>query len=231
MTKVIKISVLCAAISSTTGCASLELMAVGGVSYLLTGKGLTDHALSAVMEQDCAWHHLLNDEPLCAELISSEESPQLLAANELVTEQVEQVEQVEQGTLVQEESEGESRISVALIEKGNAETELFVGNESQSELAQSYAVIGSFNDLKFAYERSMLYRHYNTLIVENPEQSATRFRVVIGPLQDRSLLHLIHLDESHKQEELWTIELCSDSLLPPPCAGSEMLAQLPATEV
>ncbi|BDX07913.1 hypothetical protein [Planctobacterium marinum] len=225
MTKVIKISVLCAAISSTTGCASLELMAVGGVSYLLTGKGLTDHAMSAVMEQDCAWHHLLNDQPLCAEVITSEESPQLLAANESGTEPG------EQGTLGQAQFEQESRVSAAIDGKDAMEPELVAHNDSQLGLAQSYAVIGSFNDLKFAYERSMLYRQYNTLIVENPEPSATRFRVVIGPLQDRSLLNLIHLDESHKREELWTIELCSDSLTPPPCGASEMLAKLPATEV
>ena len=220
MTKVIKISALFAAMSSLTGCASLELMAVGGVSYLLTGKGLTDHALSTVMEQDCAFHHLLRDRPLCTETLEDTETLQLLADNEAAADKA------EQGF-----SEQEARVAVAITAEDTSEAKLDIGNEPQSDLTQSYAVIGSFNDLKFAYERSMLYRQYNTLIVENPEHSATRFRVVIGPLQDRSLLNLIHLDESHKREELWTIELCSDSLTPPPCGASEMLAQLRATEV
>lgn len=223
MTKVIKISALGVAVMSISGCASLELMAVGGVSYLLTGKGLTDHAVSAVMEKDCALHHLISDKPYCAELANLDEPEQLMASNDKgKTEPAESLEtDTKQG----------SRVAVAITSSEKTDSSIKPHSEGQVDLVHSYAVVGSFNDLKFAYERSVLYRNYNTLIVENSEASSTRFRVVVGPLQDKSLMNLISVDASHQTDALWTIELCSETLTPPPCSGTEMLAQLPSSGV
>lgn len=218
MKKVFRISLLAACIGSISGCASLELLAVGGISYLVTGKGLSDHALSAVMDQDCAMHHLLSDRPLCENtvtdtdenvLLAKESSPDIATDDPIL--------------------EVDDRVELAVQVEPVVPRKL--SPQSDSAPIENYAVVGSFNDLRFAFERSMLYRNYNSLIVENPESSGTRFRVVIGPLQDKSLTDMINIDEHHTGEAIWNIELCADSLLPPPCAATESLAQLPATEV
>jgi len=41
-------------------------LALDGVSYLTTGKSVTDHAISAVTEQDCAMTRALKGEDICS---------------------------------------------------------------------------------------------------------------------------------------------------------------------
>ena len=41
---------------------------VGGVSYLLTGKGAVDHAVSAAAGQDCAMMRMIKNERVCVPL-------------------------------------------------------------------------------------------------------------------------------------------------------------------
>lgn len=219
MKKTCRISLLFASVSSITGCASLELLAVGGMSYLLTGKGLSDHALSAVMDQDCAMHHVLSDRPICENTVIETDQESLL------------VEANPPDAVAADDSPlvADTRVEVQVPAEPVIKNEPLT--HTYAALIENYAVVGSFNDLKFAFERSMLYRNYNTFIVENPKSSTTRFRVVIGPLQDKSLADLITVDERHTDEAIWNIELCADSLLPPPCAAMEVLAKLPAPEV
>ena len=53
-----------------TGCAvppavSLASLAADGISYLATGKSTTDHAISAVVHEDCALLRVVTDEDVC----------------------------------------------------------------------------------------------------------------------------------------------------------------------
>lgn len=52
-----------------SGCATLELFSFGvsGLSYAVTGKSLSDHALSTVMEQDCALHRAITEDTVCTD--------------------------------------------------------------------------------------------------------------------------------------------------------------------
>ncbi|MFT5180918.1 MAG: hypothetical protein ACI8S3_000795 [Alphaproteobacteria bacterium] len=52
------------------GCAlppalTVASLVAGGVSYVTTGKGTTDHAISAFAGEDCALHRVVNDKPVC----------------------------------------------------------------------------------------------------------------------------------------------------------------------
>jgi hypothetical protein len=52
------------------GCAlppviTLASLAANGASYATTGKGTTDHAISAVVGEDCALIRIVRDEPFC----------------------------------------------------------------------------------------------------------------------------------------------------------------------
>lgn len=52
-----------------SGCATLELFSFGvsGLSYAVTGKSISDHAISTVMAQDCALHRAVVDGNVCVE--------------------------------------------------------------------------------------------------------------------------------------------------------------------
>lgn len=54
---------------SLSGCASLQLMSWGasGLSYVVTGKSISDHAISTVMKKDCALHRSIFGEQTCVD--------------------------------------------------------------------------------------------------------------------------------------------------------------------
>ena len=54
---------------SLSGCATLELVSFGatGISYMVTGKSLSDHAISAVMQKDCALYRTVIGEQTCVD--------------------------------------------------------------------------------------------------------------------------------------------------------------------
>jgi hypothetical protein len=71
--KAIKLSVLATVVLSLSGCIvalppaiQLASLALDGVSYVTTGKSMTDHAMSTVTAQDCAMTHLLKGEDICS---------------------------------------------------------------------------------------------------------------------------------------------------------------------
>ena len=52
------------------GCAlppalTVASFAADGISYLATGKSTTDHALSAIADEDCALMRAVKEEPIC----------------------------------------------------------------------------------------------------------------------------------------------------------------------
>ena len=206
------------------GCASLELMIADGVSYMVTGKGLPDQALSLSMGKDCAFYRLFSKEGMCQEGVDeSALSEDTMLANTMEAQPRVLLEQgIEEST-----SHNMSQMAVSLepeaVQQDVVETvaptiqapALVKGKPQES--SELYAVVGSFNDLRYAFERSTLYRGYNSQVVETPEGSVTRYRVVIGPLDNRELIALIPKKPEVKNTEFWTITLCPQSLLPPPC--------------
>ena len=64
------------------GCAlTMEMMAISGISYLATGKSLSDNAFSLLTKQDCAVHRMILGEPLCEKntAITNEKITSLMA--------------------------------------------------------------------------------------------------------------------------------------------------------
>lgn len=72
---------LVAALAGTAGCGPVTMasVAVSGVSFAFTGKGLTEHALSEIRGEDCAVVHLLDREPMCLPYAGAE-PPMAVAA-------------------------------------------------------------------------------------------------------------------------------------------------------
>lgn len=72
MRTVFKLSLAAICVSNLTACASLELSAVSGIAYLITGKSLSDHALSQVVQKDCALHRFLLSQSICSDKDSNQ---------------------------------------------------------------------------------------------------------------------------------------------------------------
>lgn len=239
-----KILLVAIATTQVTACASLELMAVGGLSYLITGKGISDHALSMTTGKDCAFHRILTDGSLCADSADSinDEQEILLASNTeeqpsafayLFPEETQPSEATNEASLPESATSLPEDVTALIADNSNSETnQSFVTDFDRESInvridtdlpsentiqPQVYAVVGSFNDLKYAFERSSLYRIYNTQIIETPGGSDTRYRVVVGPLDDRDLVSHIPNKTSIDTQPPWAIDLCADTLLPPPC--------------
>lgn len=68
MTK-FKFGVMIVSCIGLSGCASLQLVSLGasGLSYMVTGKSISDHAISTVMKKDCALHRSVFGQETCTE--------------------------------------------------------------------------------------------------------------------------------------------------------------------
>lgn len=72
------------------GCAMLPPLiehgytVISGISYLATSKGPTDHALSAVTDQDCSLFRLLRGEPVCSPRTEDSNRPLLVTLREMI---------------------------------------------------------------------------------------------------------------------------------------------------
>ena len=261
MKKQFKLLLVGVAITQVIGCASLELMAVGGVSYLLTGKGLSDHALSLTLDQDCALHRVLTQGNVCVDNVEKgvgaetmlasnandnrtfdQKTADQRAAEQIANNLIDDYDHYSTGVTNDDGSTKtiasnptnseqlgsaisfeESMILESGIESIDSLIDIQVPERTEVD-AQVYAVVGSFNDLKFAFERSLLYRIYNTQIIETPKGSTTKYRVVVGPLDDKGLISHIPNKVGTQDQPHWGIELCPETLMPPPCAG-QLLAK------
>lgn len=72
----IKIAVVAGSVVSLSGCivalppaVQMASLALDGVSYLATGKSVTDHAISTVTAQDCAMLRMLKGDNVCVESV------------------------------------------------------------------------------------------------------------------------------------------------------------------
>lgn len=65
--KFIRCVSLVSCIALLGGCATLDFLSLGvsGVSYIVTGKSLSDHMISAFKQEDCAMHRALQGEQAC----------------------------------------------------------------------------------------------------------------------------------------------------------------------
>ncbi len=54
---------------------------INGASYAISGKGVSDHAISAVLEKDCATWRIIKGDPICVDY-PAEEWPVMVAEND-----------------------------------------------------------------------------------------------------------------------------------------------------
>ncbi|MBE1298417.1 MAG: hypothetical protein GJ680_00705 [Alteromonadaceae bacterium] len=208
MNKTYKLAIVTLITSCTSGCATLELLAASGVSYLITGKSITDNAVSIVSGQDCALHRIVTETSIC-ESATSAESSTLLTANGVDNSDVQ-----------------DARIS-ALAQDFVAELDVPVDSIEPQEASNSaavYAVVGSFFNQQFALERQKLYVDFDAITVMVKTDSGNVYRVIAGPFDDKEFTDELPNFVGKEVNAPWAIELCPDTLDAPPCDSSLLVS-------
>jgi hypothetical protein len=91
---ILLLSAACVAVPPAVTIAS---WAINGISYLASGKSVSDHAISAVLDMDCATWRIIKGDPICVDY-PVEETPVMVAASQ-PPEHVEALEELSVGVL------------------------------------------------------------------------------------------------------------------------------------
>lgn len=195
-------------ILALSGCASIDILTLGlsGISYAVSGKSLSDHVVSTLLDEDCALYRVVVGENICRNGIVSDR----LLANDIETNDY----------LL------DRKIIMAPVDISNVITKVDISDvvlmplEYETKIISeenTYVVIGSFNDVDFAQERKNNFSHLNAQIIRNPIHDVTRYRVVVGPfnyIENEEDLNLLPELEKYTP---WRLSLCKKSLSLPPC--------------
>jgi len=202
-----------------SGCATLKLVSLGisGISYLTTGKSLSDHAISAMTEQDCALHRMVFDEMVCRQTNHKLNSPYetKIAKIEVVSEPLTK-------TIQQKQTSLSSQLKSSYHPQHLASTNLTALNNS----LKYFKVIGSFNNKSYANTRAELYKNLNAKVVFNTMDQTIKYRVIYGPVEKSTKLAKRNKKADTETQDDWLIALCSKNLQPPPCKDESQNAIL-----
>ena len=193
------------------GCAvasgfKIASLAANGLSYLVSGKSLSDHLISGAMGGDCALHRLIEGQAPCR-----------------ATEQSSVAAAKSQQTIVQSSSSvtdvNPSWQKVDYLENNMTRVEADPGLDSGPQL---YLVLGSYQALGNAEKH--LAREEGAQLSPAVVNAKRHFRVVLGPL-GASISTLVRSRTSRRNPGGWPVWLCPGTLRAPPCMTH--VAQLP----
>jgi len=234
-----------------SGCATLDIVTFGlsGISFITTGKSLSDHAISAVTDQDCAIHRFIFDESICRQtngtigtngevMLAKNSEPESIEEAILVETPLEVPSVIEaNNALPTDNIQSYSLASISAENKPITPAELEINrqynivDEQDNKVAQ-YKVIGSFNNKSYALTRANLYQNMGAVVISNHKNNRsqinnTKYRVVLGPyLTDTQLPELGKIAKTEKSAD-WLLSLCTKTLSPPPCMNENItLAQV-----
>lgn len=194
------ICLLCAP-AVIAGCVSLPAsvqiasLAVSGISYVATGKGPSDHLLSAIIDKDCALLRIVRSRPVCIE--------------------------PESGTMPEQQLESTQRVA-ANIKRRVPPRQHNEPPRVRESLMQIYVVIGSFRDPSNAQRWRQQHAGLRAAIVPTGEdQRATqRYRVVLGPFNEAESAQKKTELANTMQTDVWRVRLCEGTLAAPPCPST-----------
>ncbi|MFT5391459.1 MAG: hypothetical protein ACI8PT_001654 [Gammaproteobacteria bacterium] len=193
---------------ATSGAMTLISLGMSGISLATTGKSVSDHALSVVLERDCSFFRPISGEPICAEPVGT-------------------VSDADDSPPVATDIEHSAAYAHAVPAGTAAAANEALSISAGSEETQTFTVLGSFRDVQNA-ERlvAKLGERWAASVATARLERGVVHRVVI----DLSMRLDADLDIEMAAQEImgsWTLTLCSTSMLPPPCpADSTLLAGL-----
>ena len=202
------------------GCAvtgfKLASMAATGVSYLITGKSLSDHVISGAMASDCALHRMIVGQPPCR-------------SNEgvLVTESQEQLPDVASASTLDAPQPGyegdttSSRFDLVNLSWQEADSldqkgaRLDAGLSRDEPGPRLFVVVGSYREISNA--ETHVVREDGAQIAPVIIDDTRHYRVVLGPFGS-SISTLARSETGLKRTGGWPLWLCPGTLRAPPCA-------------
>ena len=213
--------------SCLSGCAlTLEMMAISGLSYLATGKSLSDSAFSVVTNKDCALHRIIMYQDICVEIERTPDGDNIefLLADSDITDTKESGVMIAASTI--ELSASLSSDVVANLPSVRSSDFAVATEETKAQStalsteyasAQIFAVVGSFNNYQYAQTRNEKYLNFNPKIITNQAHSSTKYRVVVGPVKRSDFISELPVMVGAETQLPWEIELCVDDMSPHPC--------------
>jgi hypothetical protein len=238
-----------------SGCATLNIVSFGisGISYITTGKSLSDHAFSAMIEQDCALHRIVFDESMCHKNSNMIETNinTILAKNTAPEDTqliINSINVMEKGIDEITKPSNNSLPSTALIEKSNVSSNFDSGEqliknkeslykEKWNNVAQ-YKVIGSFNNKFYAITRANLYQEIGAIVIPNRKTQTkkltktygAKYRVVLAPNRVVLAPNFANTEPlgagiiaKTVKHSYWMLSLCTKTLSPPPCLNDKAI--------
>jgi hypothetical protein len=202
------------------------MMAISGISYIATGKSLSDNAFSLVTNKDCALHRIIINEVICVEnepSTNDTDNELMLASNE-TTDTIETVATTAK-SIIEPAQEITSNVSSvvlsALAPVSMSDFAVMIEPPKVKSIehssAQTFAVVGSFNNYQYALRRNEKYLNFNPQIIENKADSTTKYRVVVGPYKHHDFITQLPAMVGAETQLPWGIDLCINDMSPPPC--------------
>ncbi len=209
------------------GCAmaagfKIASMAGTSLSYLISGKSLSDHVISGAMGSDCALHRIIGGQAPCRakgeNLVADGQSFLPGTTTALAFTSVEPVEiDVQSPSSIDNPDPGWPDV-------GNLENRLalldpdLIADETSPRL---FVVVGSYRELSNA--QNHLAREDGAKIAPAIVNDRQHFRVVLGPVVD-NISALARPESGLKTTGGWPVWLCPDILMAPPCFTQVALA-------
>lgn len=218
--KRIKLSTLIMASLALTGCTSLEVVAFIGssVTYFVSGKSWTDHAVSAVTQQDCAMDRIIQGKVICVPVNNPDAMQVATNAETTADEAIADVIAVTSNSDTQPVAVDEQEFIAA--NKANAtphaETQLDAQVISKLTLSdqhvnqQQYAVLGSYTNPKFAIEQLQRFAQFAPSLTHSKQAGSTRYRIIVGPLQTNEDYLAIQHAFPEIAEQIWRTTVSSE---------------------
>jgi hypothetical protein len=174
-------------------------MALTGMSYVVTGKGPSDHVISAFTDQDCALLRIIGSKPVYID----KQEPERLAVADAKTKSADS-----QPRTIQSKS---LRVAVAKSRT----------RQSPSSL-RYYLVLGSFSSASNAerFRKSLPSLRTDVTRNEHTQVGTTQYRVVTGPLAAEDSMQRKSELARTLRRDVWRLRLCVDSLREPPCMNA-----------
>jgi hypothetical protein len=245
-----------------SGCAlpipiQIASWAASGISYIATGKSMSDHAFSAVAEQDCAIHRIVLGQSMCHEYIIDADGtavavgPSAPAANlpadppaRLRDSLIALAQQQDDAGLLPasgptsqpagpakaEKTEQIDKALVALADTLNTIGPVPVPDLSQKAAAEGrhYVIIGRYRNLSEAEGLRQRHASLHTAVRMVLEQGDLLFQVTAGPFTRPDAIE-IGGSIAEKDAEPLVAQLCDDLVTPAPCGGAGSPADVQVT--
>ncbi len=198
------------------GCVNIPPMlavasyAADGVSYLASGKSVSDHGISYVIGQDCAVWRMVKGESVCHEpgVVASATAPRSNDEGRSAPIVVAASAEV-RGT--------EAGMRPSLSREPLKALQAPPKSSAIAGIDGRYLVLGSFVTEAGARNLAFRYSGDREIVAQATVGGRSYYRLLAGPFQGEEMKEARSRALSAGIRDAWVIDLCQDSLRPPPC--------------